>query len=152
MAGVLCILLGYLLFSNTWFNFTGSIEYVMQLCCFDLLHERFVMQILFRHYSSLEVASEYFRSGADKISIGSDAVYAAEEYLRTGVSAISIVFFIWLVCMVVPLILLELFAIQVKTGNSSLEQISKVYGNQVTNIDCTTIVLIIHVFNPGIVL
>ena len=39
----------------------------------------------YRHYSSLEVASEYFRSGADKISIGSDAVYAAEEYLRTGV-------------------------------------------------------------------
>ncbi|PNX64184.1 imidazole glycerol phosphate synthase subunit HisF, partial [Trifolium pratense] len=34
-----------------------------------------------RHYSSLEVAAEYFRSGADKISIGSDAVYAAEEYL-----------------------------------------------------------------------
>jgi len=34
--------------------------------------------------SSLEVASEYFRSGADKISNGSDAVYAAEEYLRTG--------------------------------------------------------------------
>jgi len=38
-----------------------------------------------RHYSSLEVAAEYFRSGADKISIGSDAVYAAEEYLRTEV-------------------------------------------------------------------
>ncbi|XP_040987930.1 imidazole glycerol phosphate synthase hisHF, chloroplastic isoform X4 [Juglans microcarpa x Juglans regia] len=55
-----------------------------------------------RHYTSLEVASEYFRSGADKISIGSDAVYAAEEYLRTGV----------------------------KTGKSSLEQISRVYGNQ----------------------
>ncbi|KAK7305148.1 hypothetical protein VNO77_43048 [Canavalia gladiata] len=55
-----------------------------------------------RHYSSLEVASEYFRSGADKISIGSDAVYAAEEYLRTGV----------------------------KTGKTSLEQISRVYGNQ----------------------
>lgn len=55
-----------------------------------------------RHYTSLEVASEYFRSGADKISIGSDAVYAAEEYLRTGV----------------------------KSGRSSLEQISKVYGNQ----------------------
>ncbi|KAL2956501.1 hypothetical protein AAZX31_18G089400 [Glycine max] len=34
------------------------------------------------YYSSLEVASEYFRSGADKISIGSDAVYAAEEYLK----------------------------------------------------------------------
>ncbi|KAF3453424.1 hypothetical protein FNV43_RR03864 [Rhamnella rubrinervis] len=55
-----------------------------------------------RHYSSLEVASEYFRSGADKISIGSDAVYAAEDYLRSGV----------------------------KTGKSSLEQISRVYGNQ----------------------
>ncbi|XP_043692442.1 imidazole glycerol phosphate synthase hisHF, chloroplastic isoform X2 [Telopea speciosissima] len=55
-----------------------------------------------RHYSSLEVASEYFRSGADKISIGSDAVYAAEAYLKTGV----------------------------KTGKSSLEQISRVYGNQ----------------------
>lgn len=33
----------------------------------------------------MEVASEYFRSGADKISIGSDAVYAAEEYIKTGV-------------------------------------------------------------------
>ncbi|CAN1147111.1 Imidazole glycerol phosphate synthase hisHF, chloroplastic [Linum perenne] len=55
-----------------------------------------------RYYSSLEVASEYFRSGADKISIGSDAVYAAEEYLRT----------------------------KVKTGKSSIEQISRVYGNQ----------------------
>ncbi|KNA05436.1 hypothetical protein SOVF_190390, partial [Spinacia oleracea] len=54
------------------------------------------------HYTSLEVASEYFRSGADKISIGSDAVYAAEEYLQTGV----------------------------KSGRSSLEQISRVYGNQ----------------------
>ncbi|RVW40218.1 Imidazole glycerol phosphate synthase hisHF, chloroplastic [Vitis vinifera] len=42
------------------------------------------------------------RSGADKISIGSDAVYAAEEYIRTGV----------------------------KTGKTSLEQISRVYGNQ----------------------
>jgi glutamine amidotransferase/cyclase len=38
-----------------------------------------------RYYSSLEVASEYFRSGADKISIGSDAVFAAEAYLQTGV-------------------------------------------------------------------
>ncbi|PWA86663.1 HIS HF [Artemisia annua] len=55
-----------------------------------------------RHYTSLEVASEYFRSGADKISIGSDAVYAAEEYIKTGI----------------------------KTGKSSLEQISRVYGNQ----------------------
>ncbi|KAL8033534.1 hypothetical protein ABFX02_13G165600 [Erythranthe guttata] len=55
-----------------------------------------------RYYSSLEVAAEYFRSGADKVSIGSDAVYAAEEYLKT----------------------------KVKTGKSSLEQISRVYGNQ----------------------
>ncbi|KAI5674783.1 hypothetical protein M9H77_15147 [Catharanthus roseus] len=55
-----------------------------------------------RYYSSLEVASEYFRSGADKVSIGSDAVYAAEEYIKT----------------------------RVKTGKSSLEQISRVYGNQ----------------------
>ncbi|KAG5222948.1 imidazole glycerol phosphate synthase hisHF [Salix suchowensis] len=54
------------------------------------------------YYSSLEVASEYFRSGADKISIGSDAVHAAEEYLKT----------------------------KVKTGKSSIEQISRVYGNQ----------------------
>lgn len=45
-----------------------------------------VSHSVFRYYSSLEVASEYFRSGADKISIGSDAVYAAEEYLKTKVS------------------------------------------------------------------
>lgn len=37
-----------------------------------------------RHYSALDVAAEYFRSGADKVSIGSDAVYSAEEFLRTG--------------------------------------------------------------------
>ncbi|XP_072959050.1 imidazole glycerol phosphate synthase hisHF, chloroplastic [Typha angustifolia] len=72
-----------------------------------------------RYYSSLEVASEYFRSGADKVSIGSDAVFAAEEYLRTGV----------------------------KTGKSSLEQISQVYGNQavVVSIDPRRIYLV----SPG---
>ncbi len=53
-------------------------------------------------YTALDVASQYFRSGADKISIGSDAVYIAERYLETGV----------------------------KTGESSIEQISRVYGNQ----------------------
>jgi len=37
-----------------------------------------------RDYSALDVASEYFRSGADKISIGSDAVYTAEKYRRVG--------------------------------------------------------------------
>ncbi|MBO8181997.1 MAG: imidazole glycerol phosphate synthase subunit HisF [Archaeoglobus sp.] len=53
------------------------------------------------YYSALDVASEYFRSGADKVSIGSDAVYAAEEYLKHGA-----------------------------TGESSIEQTSKVYGSQ----------------------
>jgi len=46
-----------------------------------------------RRYSALEVASEYFASGADKISIGSDAVTTVEEVLaqggRTGDSAIE---------------------------------------------------------------
>ncbi|KAF9619121.1 hypothetical protein IFM89_005135 [Coptis chinensis] len=85
-----------------------------------------------RHYSSLEVASEYFRSGADKVSIGSDAVYAAEAFLRTGV----------------------------KTGKSSLEQISRVYGNQavVVSIDPHRVYLknpkdvdfkAVRVANPG---
>ena len=55
-----------------------------------------------KEYTSLDVASEYFRSGADKISIGSDACYTAEEYLKTGK----------------------------KTGKSSIEQISMVYGAQ----------------------
>lgn len=53
-------------------------------------------------YTSLDVASAYFRAGADKISIGSDAVYTVEEYLKSGV----------------------------KTGKSSIEQISIVYGAQ----------------------
>ncbi len=55
-----------------------------------------------RKYTALQVASEYFRSGADKISIGSDAVLIVEEYLKTGK----------------------------KTGKSSIEVISQVYGNQ----------------------
>lgn len=55
-----------------------------------------------RQYTALEVAAEYFRSGADKISIGSDAVLIAEVYLKTGQ----------------------------KTGKSSIEQISEVYGAQ----------------------
>ncbi|GKE36075.1 imidazole glycerol phosphate synthase hisHF, chloroplastic-like protein, partial [Tanacetum coccineum] len=42
-----------------------------------------------RHYTSLEVASEYFRSGANKISIGSDVVYAVEEYIKTGAVVVS---------------------------------------------------------------
>lgn len=37
-----------------------------------------------QQYSALDVAAEYFRSGADKVSIGSDAVDAAQEYMQTG--------------------------------------------------------------------
>lgn len=54
-----------------------------------------------REYSALDVASEYFRSGADKVSIGSDAVLIVEEVLKRGPS-----------------------------GRSSIEQISRVYGSQ----------------------
>ena len=55
-----------------------------------------------RSYDALEVAAEYFRSGADKVSIGSDAVLIAEAYLKSGRP----------------------------TGRSSIESISRVYGNQ----------------------
>jgi len=55
-----------------------------------------------REYSALDVATEYFRSGADKVSIGSDAVLIVEAYLKTGR----------------------------KTGKSAIEEISRVYGNQ----------------------
>jgi glutamine amidotransferase/cyclase len=55
-----------------------------------------------RRYSALDVASEYFRSGADKISIGSDAVNLVEDFLASGK----------------------------KTGHSSIEQIARVYGSQ----------------------
>lgn len=55
-----------------------------------------------KHYSALDVAARYFRSGADKISIGSDAVAVAQAYIESGE----------------------------KTGNSAIEQISKVYGAQ----------------------
>nr|VFK57909.1 MAG: glutamine amidotransferase / cyclase [Candidatus Kentron sp. UNK]VFK69722.1 MAG: glutamine amidotransferase / cyclase [Candidatus Kentron sp. UNK] len=55
-----------------------------------------------KHYSSLTVAAEYFRSGADKISIGSDAVHTVEELRRAGRAS----------------------------GESAIERIAKVYGNQ----------------------
>ncbi len=55
-----------------------------------------------RYHSALDVANEYFRSGADKISIGSDAVHTVEQYLERGG----------------------------KDGSSSIEQIAEVYGNQ----------------------
>ncbi|KAI0911286.1 putative bifunctional histidine biosynthesis protein hishf [Ustulina deusta] len=52
---------------------------------------------------ALEIATMYFKSGADKVSIGSDAVLAAEEYYAVGRK-------LW--------------------GNTAIEQISKAYGNQ----------------------
>jgi glutamine amidotransferase/cyclase len=45
----------------------------------------------------------YFKSGADKVSIGSDAVTAAEEYYQRG---------------------------KTLSGTTAIEQISKAYGNQ----------------------
>jgi len=56
------------------------------LCNFYSLQQFNIKLIWLRYYSSLEVAAEYFRSGADKISIGSDAVSAAEEFIKSGVS------------------------------------------------------------------
>lgn len=53
--------------------------------------------------SALDVAKLYFQSGADKVSIGSDAVIAAEEYFQNGKKL---------------------------SGNTAIEQISKAYGNQ----------------------
>jgi glutamine amidotransferase/cyclase len=54
-------------------------------------------------YSALEVAARYFRAGADKVSMGSDAVTAAEAYVNSGGE---------------------------KTGTTSIETISRVYGVQ----------------------
>ena len=54
-------------------------------------------------WDALEVASRYFRSGADKVSIGSDSVAAAEAYVASGGK---------------------------KTGKTSIETISHVYGAQ----------------------
>ena len=53
--------------------------------------------------SALQVADAYFRAGADKISIGSDAVEVAKKFLNTGRP----------------------------DGSTSIEQISHVYGRQV---------------------
>ena len=53
--------------------------------------------------SALDVASMYFRSGADKVSIGSDAVTAAEQYYASSGQM---------------------------TGKTAIETISRAYGNQ----------------------
>ena len=55
------------------------------------------------HISALQVATMYFGSGADKVSIGSDAVTAAEEYFANN---------------------------KVLTGKTAIETISAAYGNQ----------------------
>jgi glutamine amidotransferase/cyclase len=72
-----------------------------------------------RQYSALEVAAEYFRSGADKVSIGSDAVLIAEAYCKAGRA----------------------------TGRSAIEEIARVYGNQavVVSIDPRRV----YVNSPG---
>ena len=54
-------------------------------------------------WSALDVASRYFRAGADKVSIGSDSVMAAEELVNAN---------------------------GVLTGKTSIELISHVYGAQ----------------------
>jgi imidazole glycerol-phosphate synthase len=54
-------------------------------------------------WSALEVASRYFRAGADKVSLGSDAVDAAEQWVANNGQ---------------------------KTGQTAIEQISSVYGVQ----------------------
>lgn len=55
------------------------------------------------HISALAIANMYFKSGADKVSIGSDAVTAAEEYYARGSKL---------------------------AGNTAIESISSAYGNQ----------------------
>lgn len=52
---------------------------------------------------AVDVAAAYFRSGADKVCIGSDAVYAAEEYYKNNKKLL---------------------------GTSSIEQIAHAYGSQ----------------------
>jgi glutamine amidotransferase/cyclase len=54
-------------------------------------------------HSALDVTTKYFQSGADKVSIGSDAVLAVEEYLIRG---------------------------KTLTGETSIEMIAAAYGNQ----------------------
>lgn len=53
--------------------------------------------------SALDVATMYFKSGADKVSIGSDAVIAAEEYYNAG---------------------------EKMSGQTAIETISRAYGKQ----------------------
>ena len=63
-----------------------------------------------QRHSALDVAAEYFRSGADKVSIGGDAVEAVLEYLATGV----------------------------KTGQTAIEQISWVRTRRLLNLNSSS--------------
>ncbi|RKF57176.1 Imidazole glycerol phosphate synthase hisHF [Erysiphe neolycopersici] len=56
-----------------------------------------------RNVTALEIAKLYFQNGADKVSIGSDAVIAAQDYYTAGKRL---------------------------TGCTAIEQISSAYGNQ----------------------
>lgn len=69
---------------------------------------------------ALEIAKLYFQSGADKVSIGSDAVLATEEYLSKN---------------------------KTLSGKTAIETISKAYGNQavVVSVDPKRI----YVVNPN---
>jgi glutamine amidotransferase/cyclase len=40
--------------------------------------------LVLKVHTALDVAAEYFRSGADKVSIGSESVFAAEAFIATG--------------------------------------------------------------------
>ena len=55
------------------------------------------------YVSALDVATLYFKSGADKVSVGSDAVTVAEEFYQAG---------------------------EQLSGKTAIETISKAYGNQ----------------------
>jgi glutamine amidotransferase/cyclase len=56
-----------------------------------------------KHYSALDVARLYFKAGADKVSIGGDAVDATEQYMASGGKL---------------------------DGTTSIEQVALAYGNQ----------------------
>ena len=71
--------------------------------------------------SALRVADAYFRAGADKVSIGSDAVEAARAWLRDGVA----------------------------DGSTSIEQISRVYGRQARDDDLINLINLMKVRSAG---
>jgi glutamine amidotransferase/cyclase len=65
--------------------------------------------------SALEVASAYFRAGADKVSIGSEAVYAVERLRRASGSSGSII---------------DAENRRGDGGDSAIETIARAYGRQ----------------------